>query len=74
MAYVFPFVEDREVKVYKKEYRSLQGRIQAVKRSSKYGQIFPIMDSKIVLGKYSPLIYFRKIHFCVQKIMKILVY
>ena len=38
--------------------------------SSRYGQIFPIMDSKIVLGKNSPLIYFHAIHFCL-KIVKI---
>jgi hypothetical protein len=35
--------------------------------SSRYGQIFPIMDTKIVLGKNSPLIYFHAIHFCLQK-------
>jgi hypothetical protein len=34
--------------------------------SSRYGQIFPIMDSKIVLGKNSPLIYFHAIHFCLK--------
>ena len=31
--------------------------------SSRYGQIFPIMDTKIVLGKNSILIYFHAIHF-----------
>ena len=30
-------------------------------------QIFPIMDTKIVLGKNSRLIYFHAIHFCLQK-------
>jgi hypothetical protein len=35
--------------------------------SSRYGQIFPIMDTKIVLGKNSILIYFHAIHFCLQK-------
>jgi hypothetical protein len=35
--------------------------------SSRYGQIFPIMDIKIVLGKNSILIYSHAIHFCLQK-------
>ena len=35
--------------------------------SSRYGQIFPIMNTKIVLGKNSILIYFHAIHFCLQK-------
>jgi hypothetical protein len=40
---------------------------RGIECSSRYGQIFSIMDSKIVLGKNSPLIYFYAIHFCFTK-------